>query len=54
MGDGCIEFGKLAAAVNRAGYTGPIEVEIFNQQLWSLPGDEVLALIQKRFAEFID
>jgi sugar phosphate isomerase/epimerase len=53
MGDGCIEFGKLAAAVNRAGYTGPIEVEIFNQQLWSLPGDEALSLIKKRFAEFI-
>ena len=49
MGDGCIEFGKLAAAVNRAGYTGPIEVEIFNQQLWSIPGGEALALIQKRF-----
>jgi sugar phosphate isomerase/epimerase len=53
MGDGCIEFGKLAAAVNRAGYHGPIEVEIFNQQLWSLPGDEALSLIKKRFTEFI-
>jgi sugar phosphate isomerase/epimerase len=53
MGDGCIEFGKLIAAVNRAGYKGPIEVEIFNEQLWSLPGDEALSLINKRFVEFI-
>jgi sugar phosphate isomerase/epimerase len=53
MGDGCIEFGKFIAAVNEAGYNAPIEVEIFNEQLWSLPGDEALALIKKRFAQFV-
>jgi sugar phosphate isomerase/epimerase len=53
MGDGCIEFPKLVGAVTRAGYQGPIEVEIFNEQLWSLPGDEALNLIQKRFTQFI-
>ena len=53
MGDGCIEFSELVAAVNRAGYNGPIEVEIFNEQIWSLPGDEALSLITKRFAGFI-
>jgi sugar phosphate isomerase/epimerase len=51
MGDGCVEFGKLIAAANRAGYDGPTEVEIFNEQLWSLPGDEALSLIKQRFAE---
>ena len=53
MGDGCIEFSKLTAAVTQAGYDGPIEVEIFNEHLWSLPGDQALALIQKRFIQFI-
>ena len=53
MGDGCIEFGKFIVAVNGAGYNGSIEVEIFNEQLWSLPGDEALSLIKKRFAEFV-
>lgn len=53
MGDGCIEFAKLVAAVNRAGYNGPIEVEIFNERLWSLPGDQALSLIKNRFAEFV-
>jgi sugar phosphate isomerase/epimerase len=53
MGDGCIEFGKLVAAVNRAGYHGQIEAEIFNEQIWSLPGDEALSLITKRFVEFV-
>jgi sugar phosphate isomerase/epimerase len=53
MGDGCIEFAKLVATINGAGYNGPIEVEIFNEQLWSLPGDEALASITQRFAEFV-
>jgi sugar phosphate isomerase/epimerase len=53
MGDGCIEFARLVVAATQAGYQGPIEVEIFNEQLWSLPGDEALSLIQKRFAEFV-
>jgi sugar phosphate isomerase/epimerase len=53
MGDGCIEFSKLVAAITRAGYQGPIEVEIFNEQLWSLPGDKALNLIQERFTQFI-
>jgi sugar phosphate isomerase/epimerase len=53
MGDGCIDFAKLVAAINRAGYQGAIEVEIFNDQLWALPGDTALALIKTRFSEFI-
>jgi sugar phosphate isomerase/epimerase len=53
MGDGCVDFAKLVAAVNRAGYNGPIEVEIFNERLWSLPGDQALSLIKNRFAQFV-
>jgi sugar phosphate isomerase/epimerase len=53
MGDGCIDFGKFITAADGAGYNGPIEVEIFNEQLWSLSGDEALSLIKKRFEEFI-
>jgi sugar phosphate isomerase/epimerase len=49
MGDGFVEFKQLAAAIDQAGYTGPIEVEIFNEQLWALPGPEALALIKSRF-----
>jgi len=49
MGDGVIEIQRLREAVSRAGYTGPIEVEIFNQQLWEMPGDEVLRLVKERF-----
>ena len=53
MGEGCIEFGKLVTAVNQAGYQGPIEVEIFNDRLWALPGEQALALIKAQFAELI-
>ncbi|RZQ59701.1 sugar phosphate isomerase/epimerase family protein [Amycolatopsis suaedae] len=42
-GDGPIDHRHLKACVDAAGYTGPIEVEVFNAELWSRPGGEVLA-----------
>ncbi|QPZ39088.1 sugar phosphate isomerase/epimerase family protein [Paramicrobacterium chengjingii] len=33
-GDGVIDFAPMTRAVLDAGYTGDIEVEIFNQQIW--------------------
>lgn len=49
MGDGVIEIRKIRAAVEQAGYHGPIEVEIFNQAIWDTPGDEVLATLCQRY-----
>ncbi len=49
MGDGVIELRRLREAVDRAGYDGPIEVEIFNQRVWDTPGDQVLATIRERY-----
>jgi len=49
MGDGVIELRRLRTAVDAAGYDGPIEVEIFNQTLWNMPGDELLALMCERY-----
>jgi sugar phosphate isomerase/epimerase len=48
MGDGIIELRRLRAAVEDAGYRGPIEVEIFNQALWDLDGDRALQAITSR------
>jgi sugar phosphate isomerase/epimerase len=42
-GTGCIELSRLWRAVDEAGYTGPVEVEVFNEALWSRPGPEILA-----------
>jgi sugar phosphate isomerase/epimerase len=49
MGDGVIAIKRLREAVTEAGYSGPIEVEIFNEELWQLPGGELLRLIKERF-----
>lgn len=53
MGDGVIELRRLRAAVEDAGYTGPIEVEIFNQAVWDTPGDQVLELVKDRFLRHV-
>jgi sugar phosphate isomerase/epimerase len=54
MGDGIIELRKLRQAVDSTGYTGPIEVEIFNDAVWNLPENEVLEIVQRRFIEYVD
>jgi sugar phosphate isomerase/epimerase len=41
-GEGCVELRRFREAVDAAGYTGPIEVEVFAEELWSRPGREVL------------
>ncbi len=51
MGDGVIELRRIRSAVEQAGYTGPIEVEIFNKAIWDQPGDEVLELMKQRYLE---
>ena len=53
MGDGVIEIQRLREAVNSAGYTGPIEVEIFNQHLWRKSGKELLRLVKDRFLSYV-
>ena len=50
MGDGIIDLRGLRGLVERAGYDGPIEVEVINRDLWQLPGDELVALVRERFA----
>lgn len=49
IGDGCVDFPAFSAAVLEAGYRGPIEVEIFSDELWKRDGAEVVAEIAARF-----
>lgn len=42
-GRGCVELVRIWEAVAAAGYTGPVEVEIFNDDLWARPGADILA-----------
>lgn len=53
VGDGVIELRRLREACDGAGYDGPIEVEIFNGRIWSLPGDEVLSTAVARYREHV-
>ncbi|MFJ2029829.1 sugar phosphate isomerase/epimerase family protein [Streptosporangium sp. NPDC087985] len=53
MGDGVIDFAPLTGAVAEAGYTGDIEVEIFNADVWAADPDEVLSRVKTRFGELI-
>ncbi|UUZ80106.1 sugar phosphate isomerase/epimerase [Paenibacillus sp. P26] len=53
MGDGVIDLRRIRQAVEAAGYQGPIEVEIFNQAIWDMPGDEALALTKERYLKHV-
>jgi sugar phosphate isomerase/epimerase len=49
LGDGAIDLRQWRRWVDAAGYTGPIEVELFNGELWARDGREVLAETADRF-----
>ncbi|WP_409237385.1 sugar phosphate isomerase/epimerase family protein [Streptomyces sp. PA5.6] len=49
LGDGCVDFRAFRAAVDAAGYRGPIEVEIFNEELWARDGGAVVRETAERF-----
>ncbi len=52
-GDGPIDFARFGKAVAEAGYTGPIEVEIFNADIWARDGDQVIAQMKARCADIV-
>jgi len=49
MGDGVIELRRVRAAVESAGYNGPVEVEIFSEHWWSRDAGEVLDTCIQRY-----
>ncbi|KRF37004.1 sugar phosphate isomerase/epimerase family protein [Nocardioides sp. Soil805] len=54
MGDGHIDFAHLTSLVAAAGYTGDVEVEIFNADVWAADGDAVLATLARRYVELVE
>ena len=53
MGDGVIDFPAITRMVAETGYDGPVEVEIFNADIWSAPADEVLATMKQRWQALV-
>ncbi|WP_052852001.1 sugar phosphate isomerase/epimerase family protein [Streptomyces avicenniae] len=49
LGDGSVDMRWFRDQVAAAGYTGPVEVEIFNDGLWARDGAEVLAETVARY-----
>jgi sugar phosphate isomerase/epimerase len=53
MGDGVIDFAAVTRMVAATGYDGPVEVEIFNADLWAAPADEVVATMCERWRSLV-
>ena len=49
MGDGVIDIPRLRAAVEDEGYAGYAEVEIFSEDWWARPMEEVLNTCIERY-----
>ena len=53
LGDGTINLRFSFASVDAAGDRGPVEVEIFNPDVWALEPTQTLRLIAERYLEHV-
>ncbi|MFF8290515.1 sugar phosphate isomerase/epimerase family protein [Streptomyces sp. NPDC016309] len=53
LGDGAIDLRAWRELVDASGYTGPVEVELFNDDLWARDGTEVLEETARRYVEHV-
>jgi len=53
MGEGHIDFATIGGWVREAGYTGDIEVEIFNAELWAADPAGVVATTVERYRSLV-
>ena len=52
-GDGYIDFPTITRWVVEAGYTGDIEVEIFNEDIWALPAETTITTMAQRYSDLV-
>lgn len=53
MGDGHVDFTMIGRWVTEAGYTGDVEVEIFNEDIWAADGEQVIAHMIDRYLDVV-
>lgn len=53
MGDGHIDFGPFTAAMAAAGWTGDVEVEVFNAEVWAADPALVVETMKQRYVELV-
>ncbi|MFJ5291831.1 sugar phosphate isomerase/epimerase family protein [Streptomyces sp. NPDC088348] len=51
LGDGSVDLREWRERVDAAGYTGPVEVELFNDELWTRDGVELLRETAERYVK---
>jgi sugar phosphate isomerase/epimerase len=49
MGEGCIDVPMIRSWVEQAGFDGPVEVEVFSEDYWSIDQDQYVAKIAAAF-----
>lgn len=54
VGDGYVDFAAITKWVLAAGYTGDIEVEVFNRAIWETPGAQTVQTMIERHTRFIE
>jgi sugar phosphate isomerase/epimerase len=53
MGDGVVDFTAITRSVAATGYSGDVEVEIFNAEVWDSDGDVVVSRVRERFGTLV-
>lgn len=53
IGDGAVDLRGWRERTDAAGYTGPIEVELFNEDLWRRDGEALLEEITTRYTRHV-
>jgi sugar phosphate isomerase/epimerase len=51
MGEGCIDIPRIRGWVEKAGFSGFVEVEIFSNRYWAMNQDEFLGMVKKAWKE---
>ena len=52
MGEGCIDLRGIRAMIERNGFEGMIEVEVFSNRWWNRPSEYFLNLIKESFLKY--
>jgi sugar phosphate isomerase/epimerase len=53
MGEGCIPLKQIRGWVEKAGFTGMIEVEIFSTELWKMDQTELVKKIKSAYLNYV-
>ena len=53
MGTGCIDIPEIRGWVEQTGFKGPIEVEIFSEELWATDQNQFLKRIKNAYLKHV-